>query len=78
MSEGSAAGTSDARGNTKMSRYLSVWILVLAMMCGGLAAQDWQAQASGTTELLLGVWFTTQARGFVVGQTGTVLETELR
>ena len=58
-----------------MRNYIFLLFLCLAVVPTSLA-QTWEAQTSGTANLLQGVWFTTTLRGFAVGDAGTVLHTE--
>lgn len=50
-------------------------LVVLSIAAGAVSAQQWQAQTSGTGNLLNGVWFVDALRGFAVGGGGTFLET---
>lgn len=62
-----------------MQRHLMTIItsmLVLFVGAPAVFAQDWETQTSGATNVLNGVWFLDEARGYAVGNGGTVLETE--
>ena len=61
-----------AEVNSSRSVYLTAVLFLLVIAVGEAGAQTWQAQPSGTGEVLLGVSFTDVNHGYAVGTNGAI------